>query len=100
MTPAAWVAFAAFAAIPTTYIYDGMPPNRYQGNAEVTVRFVNEPNAPDACGLAAQGTFEACFRNGVLILRNPCPLGPTESYARLTCHELAHRNGWPGKHGP
>lgn len=99
MTPAAWVAFAALAAIPTTFLYDGMPPERFQESAELHIKFVPEPNSPGACGIASKGVFEACVRGNTVYLPNPCPMGNTERFARLTCHEMAHVNGWPADHG-
>lgn len=91
---------ALAATVPTTLIYDGMPPDRFQQSAEMHVKIVPEPNSKGACGLASQGIFEACIRGTTIYLPNPCPFGPTESYARLVCHEMAHHNGWPANHGP
>lgn len=98
--PLGW-ALALSAVVPTTLTYDHMPPERFQGDTGVLqIRFVAEPNAEGACGLSSKGTFQACVRGGVLILPNPCPRGATERFAELTCHEMAHRNGWPDNHGP
>jgi hypothetical protein len=94
------VALAVLATIPTTDIYAGMPPERFQQSAELHVKIVPEPNSIGACGLASEGTFAACVRGDTVFLPNPCPLGATESFARLVCHEMAHHNGWPAKHGP
>lgn len=93
------VALVLATSIPTTLVYDGMPPDRFQQSAEVRVKFVPEPNSEGACGISSRGIFEACVRGHTVYLPNPCPLGNTERFARLTCHEMAHVNGWPADHG-
>lgn len=93
----------AAAAIPTTMTYDGMPPARFQASAEMHVKYVPDPNTEGACGISSTGRFAACVRgpmnNRIVYLPNPCALGDIEQFARLTCHEMAHVNGWPINHG-
>lgn len=87
------------ATVPKTMVYDGMPPARFQGPATVKAIFgridkcgkANIPGRPDVY-------FESCIRGGVTYLPDPCAY-PEETFARLTCHELAHSRGWPADHG-
>lgn len=94
---AALLAVAALSsqAVPTTMFYDGMPPARFQGPATVKIAF----GRVDKCGDAGQGHyFESCIRGGVTYLPDPCAF-PEETFARLACHEVAHKRGWPKDHG-
>lgn len=83
-------------------IYSGMPPERFQGDGAAVVVFLSD--VEQLCGPAEPGFKKlACAFKGkdgvpVLVLPSPCPLGEVESFARLTCHELGHRNGWGGNH--
>jgi hypothetical protein len=90
--------FAALAIIPTSLTYDGLPPTRYEGNRTLKLTVVDDLTT--VCGQPPKGfAFLGCARGETAFLPNPCPRGPTESYARVLCHELAHLNGWPATHG-
>lgn len=78
------------------------PPARYQGDNAAVTLFVSDV-AP-FCGQSDPGyRIIACSgdKNGtpIIILPNPRPLADVEVYARIACHELGHRNGWPRLHG-
>jgi hypothetical protein len=86
----------------STFYSDGMPPVRFQGGAKVSVQFATQVDINDQCGIApCKMVTLACTKanNGPLILPNPCSYGANDAYAKLVCHELAHRNGWPATHG-
>jgi hypothetical protein len=86
---------SASAMYPRTEVFDGMPPSRFRAPATMTV----ETGSVDKCGKAAPGLFfEACVRNNVVHVANPCDY-PGEQFARLLCPEQAHLNGWPAEHG-
>lgn len=78
------------------------PPMRYRGDNAPGTLFVSDV-AP-YCGPSDPGhRIIACSgdKNGtpIIVLPNPCPLADVEVYARIACHELGHRNGWPPLHG-
>ena len=83
--------------------FDGMPPERYNGDFlyEHTIytmdisRFCG-PNEPGYITLACVATAD----NGqkYKIMPNPCALGDVDFYARLECHENAHLRGWSANH--
>lgn len=83
---------------------DGLPPERFRGNNAAIVIFADRAGIDQMCGVAAPGyRIVACkfdLQNGapVIVMPNPCPLGSTENYARVMCHELGHVNGWTGEH--
>jgi hypothetical protein len=79
---------------------DGYPPVNYQGDATATVQFVNQDQIDSLCGKAPKGfQTEACQTGPKIILPNPCSAEfKGEVYARLSCHELGHLNGWPSNH--
>lgn len=83
---------------PVTKVFSGRPPVRFMGTTLVPrvtfghISWCGKPEDPDHY-------FVACVRGSVIFLPHPCEF-PTEEFAQLTCHELAHINGWPGDHGP
>ena len=99
------VLFALFltltaAAIPTSLMYDGLPPARFDKPHKMQVVYgrvdeCGKPNVPDH----PNAYFEACVRHGVTFLPDPCAYGERETFARLACHEAAHVRGWPATHG-
>jgi hypothetical protein len=90
----------------STWSSDEAPPERFQGDATVTVRFVAPERVQAECiraGRPAPGCGQrivACSssRGRWLIVANPCAR-PDEAQARDECHELGHINGWPPTHG-
>lgn len=84
-------------------INDGTPPVRYHADNAAVVYFLNPADLQIACGGPAPPgyVFAGCSgqKNGVpiIVLPNPC-LFDSQSYAHIACHELGHRNGWPGTH--
>ena len=98
-------AFCCISAAPMNgTINSGMPPERFRGNSAAIVIFTDRAGITALCGPAPPGyVIMGCRReatNGapVLVMPNPCILGESEFYAKLTCHELGHRNGWSGEH--
>jgi hypothetical protein len=84
----------------STYYSDGMPPERFRANNQVMVRFGSQADIEGICGKAPCGKIMlACQPPRQMILPNPCRYGPSDQYAKLVCHELAHLNGWPATHG-
>ena len=82
-----------------TQNFDGWPPARFTGDTKAQVTFV----APDKVAKACEEkdpdhVLEACQDGGHIVLPNPCTFPLTDNYARLACHELAHRSGWAGNH--
>ena len=71
------------------------PPLKYQSSVSYRVQFV-APGAVDPhcrqLGSQAKDHIMGCVSNGVMVLPNPC--ASTDTYAHLTCHEIAHVNGW------
>lgn len=87
----------------TLYSHD-MPPSRYRGDVQVTVRFESESKVESDCGVGiapapAGQHYAGCnLPDGIMVLPNAC-LRPAESDFRLTlCHEIGHANGWPPDH--
>jgi hypothetical protein len=83
--------------------YASLPPSAYRKDATATVRFVSDVHA--ACATTAGAlpshlVYRGCERNGVIVLPNPCLWPNRSDYADLTCHELAHVDGWSGSHEP
>jgi hypothetical protein len=78
-----------------------VPPPKYRGNAVVTVYFEdpNQIQTEMTHNVACKGTFFAYQVNKEMHMPNPCTYPKTDAYARLLCHELGHRNGWPAWHG-
>lgn len=72
---------------------DATPPLRFQKDAGAIVYF--KTDVSDLCGSAP---FIACQDGEVMVLPNPCRYAH-ETYGRVVCHELGHRNGWPKNHG-
>lgn len=75
------------------------PPERYQGNAIVVVRFDERLEIERICSERVGHYAMACadVGRGSIYTENPC--GVQDGwYAELLCHELAHRNGWPADH--
>jgi hypothetical protein len=85
-------------AATTSMIDDGLPPQRYMGDVVATTRFVSDIHP--YCGKdPAHARLLACQQDGTLTLPNPCNgQFQGEVFARLTCHEMGHANGWPGNH--
>jgi hypothetical protein len=82
---------------PGTVNFDGWPPRRFRQDSAAQVSFVQ----PSLVGYACRDPdplLEACQWDDRIVLPNPCTFPATDDYARLACHELAHRNGWPVDH--
>jgi hypothetical protein len=96
------IELAAAWEIPTTDLYAGMPPLRFQGDGKATVYTHTDdlrPICDPAGNVPRSGTLLACRLGNTIHLPNPCRY-PNESFAVLMCHEYAHRAGWPRMHGP
>lgn len=94
------LAVLALVAMPagSTLYFDGMPPERYQGNARVMIHTVDDLNT--VCGVPPPGKFwQGCTRGITVYMPNPCPVGRSQEYARILCHEFGHIRGWPATHG-
>lgn len=94
---AALVATPAIAGL----IDDGWPPERYQGNVEVTIMFVPGSSIETFCGSLENATVLGCtLADGRIVLPNPNGdiRYQREDFARLVGHEIGHVNGWPGDH--
>jgi hypothetical protein len=89
---------AILAAGSTSMLDDGWPPIQYTADNTATVLFATDVNA--SCGANPKGgILEACQSGPRITLPNPCNgKFQHETFARLTCHELGHLNGWPGNH--
>ena len=99
-------AIAVGAPSPAQEGYDtptstAMPPARYWNDAATLVLYVSD--VTQFCGPAPEGYVKlGCTRftkdgTPIIALPNPCAF-PFDAYAKLTCHELGHRNGWGGNH--
>ena len=82
-----------------------MPPLRFQGDNAVVVVFTDRQGIDGNCGKAQPGyVILACHRQhkesgaSIIFMPNPCLTGGLEFYAKLSCHELAHANGWTADH--
>lgn len=86
-------------------INDGTPPIRFRKDSGAVVWFVSPRDLQMVCGGDAPVgmVYAGCQgeKDGIPIIAvpNPC-LFDNEPYAHVLCHELGHRNGWPGTHGP
>lgn len=76
------------------------PPVRFKGAVSSRVSF----GTVSACGKPKdpKKVFAACVRatflGPVVHLPNPCDHVSEGDFARRTCHELGHLNGWSGEH--
>jgi hypothetical protein len=101
---AALAAAAVLAsAAPASLFTSAQPPERFQHAATFVVEVQNQQAIDARCqplfGTPPPGMkTDACSMNGRVILPNPCAY-PSESYARMLCHEMGHVNGWPPTHG-
>lgn len=91
--------------IVTPSMSDALPPYRFQQDARVVTVYAAQREIDRRCGKSTvPGVVRiACkrsrlFGGSVLYLPNPCPWGHSETYARWTCHELGHANGWTAEH--
>lgn len=91
---------------PSSKIDNGWPPMRFRGDVVLdSVEFLTPAKIPARCGVKKSGQIvEACAymrSNGkhTVILPNPCKAPAADDWARLTCHEIGHLNGWPADHG-
>ncbi len=77
----------------------GIPPVRHQRDNVAIVFFVSDVS--QLCGKPDDPKYTtlACQHGEKLALPNPCKYAAFEFYARIVCHELGHRNGWPALHG-
>ena len=75
------------------------PPMVFQGDTWAFVRWVDITKVDQACrdmGATVSGRIQGCSKGRNVVLPNPCRL---EGYsADVTCHEMAHVNGWPADH--
>ncbi len=77
---------------------DAIPPERYQKEAGALVFF--RIDVSQLCGQSGHARpFIACQAGETIVLPMPCPYAATETYARIVCHEIGHRSGWPASHG-
>ena len=84
----------------STTTSDAWPPVRFQGDNAARVLFVAPGLIDSLCGEPPAGfAVEACEKDGVIVLPNPCLSDHSDEFARLTCHEIGHIAGWPGTHG-
>jgi hypothetical protein len=71
------------------------PPPAFRGDNMAVVQWVDITQVDAACrevGVAAWGNIQGCAKGPMVILPNPCQL---KGYsADVSCHELAHVNGW------
>ena len=76
---------------------DDWPPMRFRKIGTITVVFTEQDGVDRLCGKApAPWQTEACANNTRIVLPDPCAYRLDDTYARLACHELAHRfGGWP-----
>lgn len=87
----------------SSYVNDGLPPVRFQGNATFVVQTHSPAEVdricapvPRPCGV----TYYACTFGRHVDLPNPCdPQFAGERFALTVCHEAAHVSGWPASHG-
>lgn len=108
--PALWKAalaapFLLSAADAPSELEAAMPPVRYQGGGVAIVAFVDRAGIDELCGKSADPgkVIIACHRvlpsgASFIAMPMPCPLGGTEVYATIACHEIGHSLGWSGEH--
>jgi hypothetical protein len=99
MRAAIAAALTAVSGFGTTVDND-WPPYRFREVGIATVQFVRSQNEIDhLCGAAPKHfVTEGCTRDDeVIVLPDPCEY--TGEFARIACHENAHRFGaWPRNH--
>lgn len=101
--PAVWPTNAATEPPNSTPFSDGIPPVRYQKENGSIVLFLDDIST--VCGKSGDPKMIliACQfekdKAPILVLPNPCKFAGIDWYARIACHELGHRNGWPRLHG-
>lgn len=90
---------------PGTPYYAGLPPERYQGAATVTVKIVAPERLVATCGSNVPPGLElmGCARKDWLgrryiVMPDTCADGECDETARILSHEIAHVKGWPGDH--
>jgi hypothetical protein len=84
------------------------PPDEYKGDNAAVVIFTDVAGVQSICHDAAEPgkAIVGCsgIKDGtpIIVLPNPCGMRPEDFYAGITCHELAHVNGWrhPGTPKP
>lgn len=86
-----------------TKLDDDWPPARFQQVGSATVLFARDQDEIEAnCGkVNVPGKqMEACANGERIVLPNPCGSEyRSETYAKIACHEAAHRFGnWPADH--
>jgi hypothetical protein len=83
----------------TTWNNTDFPPVRYRKDTKATVYF-EQPNKINADDNDGCDSAVFAYQDGNNIhLPNPCVYPKTDAYARIACHEMGHKNGWPGYHG-
>lgn len=70
------------------------------GSAAVTIAFVHPDLAAGRCasGDAKTTGVVVCETSARIVAVNPCLYPEAGWYAELSCHEIAHANGWRGDH--
>jgi hypothetical protein len=84
---------------------DDWPPQRFQRLGTLSVTFTDQAGIDDLCGKAPTTPAQPLSTKGCslkgkphIVMDDPC-LYKYETYARRTCHELAHALGrWPVDH--
>jgi hypothetical protein len=84
------------------------PPDEYKGDNAAVVIFTDVAGVQSICHDAAEPgkAIVGCsgIKDGtpIIVLPNPCGMRPEDFYAGISCHELAHVNGWrhPGTPPP
>jgi hypothetical protein len=91
---------------PGTPHYAGLPPERFQGPATVTLKIVAPEHLVATCGSDVPPGLElmGCAMSDWLgrryvVMPDPCRNGASDETARILCHEVGHAaHGWPGDH--
>ena len=71
------------------------PPAAFHADAWAIVQWEDITQVDAACrdlGALGNGRIQGCAKGRMVILPNPCRL--TGFYADVSCHEMAHINGW------
>jgi hypothetical protein len=102
----ALMASALVGAAPTAEVADPrtinseMPPERFRAMRKVSIEFADNLN--EKCGNPPpKKAWGGCRRGNTLYMPNPCftySQDKSQHYAKITCHELAHMNGWTKYH--
>jgi hypothetical protein len=74
------------------------PPSAFHGDTWAVVQWQDITQVDAACrdlGAAGDGRIQGCAKGRMVILPNPCRL--TGFYADVSCHEMAHLNGYRHK---